>query len=643
VNSSIADARKTEWLGPYVTQEISVNRYLADIDKVKEIPYNFSVTGLSAADINPCVERETELLDSVRLWDWQAAFAKLKPEIGLIPYIDYQDSDIIRFNKTLYWSASMKPILPETVLPADRWYAEHLVYTHAPGGFLMLGAHDGRLVDPDDFFKQRKIYYGEGGLLEEDWAAYPVERQRSDELGDYFYSGTGGLDVAPPLSWIFEFNFFLAFMDQAVHIMRYKDDFQKMEMLFPYFQYNWGTATASKLGTVDMLPVTDGENTYYLMPLIVNLDTGNVPWSQGNPFMRLVGYAMIDIYHGDIKIIVLGDDFFSNLFKTVYSDFVIQKVPDWLKDQLRYPQELFEWKTGMYSYFHVTDPSTYIQAKEFFEIPEGMTTYYITARPPDFDEVEYVGLLSLELRGALGRNLAGYMIVRNEYDHFGEMNFYEVALDSSTKLLGPTAVREALEKNSDFATLRTLLREPRVGDNILYRVGDHDVYFIPVYTAGAGGVVTELGAVAAVGAAFTGEYYVGLDVTKSQAPATAEGAFRAFLAELSGVEVIEVLSPVEEKEMEQRMADIMQLFEDRYLTVAQPTATYPDVSFFEGNFTYMNVNQWNATEEMVNSFIETWCVDVDKVLTWTADSITNFGVLVNNRGVIELHYISIAL
>jgi hypothetical protein len=124
------------------------------------------------------------------------------------------------------------------------------------------------------------------------------------------------------------------------------------------------------------------------------------------------------------------------------------------------------------------------------------------------------------------------MIVRNDYDHFGEMNFYEVDIKSPTKLLGPTAVLEALEKNSEFAQLKTLLRQPRIGDNILYRVGEHDVYFIPVYTAGAGGVVTELGVVAAVGAAFTGEYYVGLG-------STPEEAFKAFLIQLTGVQGVQ--------------------------------------------------------------------------------------------------------
>ena len=121
-----------------------------------------------------------------------------------------------------------------------------------------------------------------------------------------------------------------------------------------------------------------------------------------------------------------------------------------------------------------------------------------------------LGLLSLELRDSKGKNLSGYMIVENDLPTLGDMHFYQVPLNSTTKLIGPTAVREALEKDNDFAQLKTLLRTPRIGDNILYRVGEHDVYFIPVYTAGSGeGVVAQLGTIAAVGAAFNGEYYVG--------------------------------------------------------------------------------------------------------------------------------------
>jgi hypothetical protein len=120
------------------------------------------------------------------------------------------------------------------------------------------------------------------------------------------------------------------------------------------------------------------------------------------------------------------------------------------------------------------------------------------------------------------------------------MIFYEGPLESTTKLLGPTGTKEALEKNSEFAQLKTLLREPRLGDNILYRIGDLDVYFIPVYTAGPGGVVTEMGIIACVGATFTGDYNVGLG-------SNAEEAFEDYLAQLVGIsEVVE--QPPEEAE-----------------------------------------------------------------------------------------------
>ena len=62
------------------------------------------------------------------------------------------------------------------------------------------------------------------------------------------------------------------------------------------------------------LPVTDGENSYWLIPLIIGFDTGDVPWSVGNPYLRLVGYALVDSYNGDIQLLKTGDDFFTDMF-----------------------------------------------------------------------------------------------------------------------------------------------------------------------------------------------------------------------------------------------------------------------------------------------------------------------------------------
>ncbi|MGH9876163.1 MAG: UPF0182 family protein, partial [Nitrososphaerales archaeon] len=487
VNTSIADARKIEYLGPYTAQQIAVNRYFAELDKITQINYDVQLFATPSGDIKDYVAENKDLLSKIRLWDWTAASAKIQPEIGLIPYVRIYDSDILRFNDTQYWSAAMTPVLPSSVTTENRWYNEHLVYTHVPNGFLMLDAHNGGIINSDNFFDQRRIYYGEGGLLEETWSAFPKTRDISDELDGYFYDGNGGITVSPPLSWMFEPNFLLSYPDRAIHIMRFKDIHDRMELLYPYFEYDFGQRR------VDVLPVTDGTNTYWLMPLIVRLNTAHVPWSADNDMYRLVGYALIDTYAGKPTLIIKGDDFFTKMFTDEYSEQTAKEIPSWLQNQIRYPEELFWWKVSMYNFYHVTDPSTFIVAKNFFEIPSGILPYYIYSKPPGFDKPEYLGMLSLELRAAPAKNLAGYMVVRNDYPYDGELIFYEIPLESETKLLGPSAVEEALERDPDYAQKKTLLRNPRTGDNIIYRVGEQDVYFIPIYTAGAGGVVSQLG------------------------------------------------------------------------------------------------------------------------------------------------------
>ena len=630
VNNSVADAKKIEYLGPYNAQQIGVNRYLGELDLVEEHIHDVTLNSISPNNISNYVDENRDVLDGIRVWDWQAAFAKLKPEIGLIPYVTFEDNDILRFDDKLYWTASMAPILPSSVSLENRWYNEHLVYTHVPEGFLTLEATDGSIVDSSELFPQRKIYYGEGGLLDTTWSGYPTNREgNTAELNNESYTGMGGLDIAPPISWIFEPNFMISYPGDSIHVMRYKDVNERMSTLYPYFLFNlFGKE-------LDSLPVTDGKNTYWLVPLIIGYDTSNIPWSVGNPYLRLAGYGLVDTYDGDIQLIQHGDDFFTDMFMTQYQDKVIE-MPEWLEKQIRYPQELFNWKTEMYNIYHVTDVDTFIQANEFYEIPRGLDTYYIEAKPPGFEEPEFVGLLSLELRGSEGRNLAGYMVVENDTPNLGKMQFYEVPIDSDTKLLGPTSVREALDRDPDFAQLKTLLRNPRIGDNILYRVGEHDTYFIPVYTAGAGGVVAQLGTIAAVGAAFTGEYYVGLGDTQ-------ESAFEAYLQKLSGIAptssvTVDGVSMIMDKTA--REDAVLSIFEEKEIQLITPTNIQIPLSFSIGDIAFYSKADLESTTELITKFINEAGVG-KRILMWEVEDTMNFGYLKVVDNVTELHYIAI--
>jgi len=634
VNNSVADAKKIEYLGPYTAQQIGVNRHLAELDQITKSTHEVDIPVVNPNNIKNYIAENDDVLSKIRVWDWNAAFAKLKPEIGLIPYVDFEDNDILRFNDKLYWTASMKPVLPSSVSLENQWYNEHLVYTHVPEGFLTLEATDGQIVDSSELFNQRAIYYGEGGLLDETWSGYPVNRETSAELNSASYSGLGGVDVPPPLSWIFEANFMISYPGEAVHIMRYKDVTERMEVLYPYFLYNlFGKE-------LDSLPVTDGKNTYWLVPLIVGFNTGDVPYTHGNPYLRLAGYALVDSYDGTIQLISHGDDFFAEMLASQYSDQMIEP-PEWLEEQIRYPDELFNWKTSMYNIYHVTDVETFIQANEFYEIPRGLETYFVQAKPPGFEETEFIGLLSLELRGSQGRNLAGFMVVENDMANLGKMQFFEVPLDSETKFLGPTSVREALDRDPDFAQLKTLLRNPRIGDNILYQVGGHDIYFIPVYTAGAGGVVAQLGTIAAVGAAFTGDYYVGLGDTQQE-------AFEAYLQKLSGIIPTQSSTNGGDGQIslvrDERITKVMAIFEEKQLNVTVPTSIQIPLSFSEGEIVFYSESDLEDTTNLINEFLNEFAsVSGTRVFNWEKDDTLFFGTIKLVDGIPEMHYIEIQI
>jgi hypothetical protein len=631
VNNSIADARKIEFLGPYKAQQIGVNRYLGQLDDIQVVPHEVKLKPIAPDQISNYVVANNEMLNKIRVWDLTAADAKLKPEIGLIPYVDFENTDILRFNDTLYWTASIKPILPSSVAQENVWYNQHLVYTHVDNGFLTLNAQNGTIVESSKLFKQRVIYYGEGGIFSQTWAAYPVGRTVSAELNNASYSGRGGIDVNPPISQIFEPNFFVSYPTEPIHIMRYRDIHDRMHLLYPYFQYDlFGTQVAS-------LPVTDGQKTYWLIPLIVGFDTKNVPWSVSNPYLRLVGYALVDVYHGNVSLIKTGDDFFTNMFVSQYADQFID-MPPWLAKQIRYPEELFNWKVDMFDIYHVTEPSTFIQANNFYEVPEGVGTYYIEAKPPGFEKPTYLGLLSLELRGSQGRNLAGFMTVQNDLANLGKIQFYQVPLDSKTKLLGPSSVQEALNKDSDFRQLKTLLQSPRIGDNILYRISDQDVYFIPVYTAGAGGVVTQLGTIAAVGAAFDGDYFVGLGSTPQQ-------AFAAYLAKLSGVAPASVTNNTAILLDEStRIKTIKSILADDKLTMIVPTSIQLPLTFQEGSISFLQQSDLDDTKKLISTFVKNFVQPrTDRIIFWQENSTIKLGTIVVVDNVPELHYISIGV
>lgn len=647
VNSSIADTRQIEW--PYIAQQIEVNRQMHGLDQIKIVNYDVAQPSISPSSIQPTVEQNTDVLGNILLWDEANAKAKLGQELAQRSDLKYFDFDVLRFGGSAYWAGTTVPVIPASVAPENEWFNQHVIYTHSDVGIKMLEADTGAVVDENQFFDQRRIYYGESGdgLFSTYWSAYPVDRTESAELGRFMYNGTGGVDVAPPLSWMFEPNFMVSHSGTPVHVMRYKDIQDRMEILYPQFVYQFCFDCASnnpQTDDIEAIAVTDGTNTYWLMPLIVAINTSQVPWSSdtSSSFMlQLVGYSLIDAYDGTVRIIVTGDDYFSEMFLDQSEEIgATREVPEWLVDQIRYPEEMFIWQISKFNTYHVTDPGAFIETKDFYKIAgesDELEPRYAFAKPQGFESPEFVGFQSLQLREPQSSNLVGYMVFQNDLEDLGKMTFYSMPADSPVKFISPATAKTTFTGSTEYKEAKKTLfgdTSPPIGEISLYKVGDHEVYFIPAFTSTGGKQVDLVGAVGAASA--TGTHHVGLGDT----PAL---AFENYLQKLSGV--LPAGQPPAGNQTaadrQGRVKTLEKVFTDEGLTVVRPTAISAPVEFEEARGAYRSEPDLVQAHAAIRGFIQEFVPEGGRVFEWQEGDAVNFGVLREVDSIVESHYISI--
>jgi len=148
----------------------------------------------------------------------------------------------------------------------------------------------------------------------------------------------------------------------------------------------------------------------------------------------------------------------------------------WLKDQLRYPEDLFEKQLEVNYIYHVQNPSTWRRGDDFHERPQDGNLFYIET---DLGEgIEYVGLDLVEYQGQTATLLAGAYMVRHG-DHFGEAIFYYTR-GSTQNFVGPKTARETY--GSEATQEISLISGARNGNTLIYPLGGSIYYYIPTYS-----------------------------------------------------------------------------------------------------------------------------------------------------------------
>ena len=595
------------WIGyewqPMTMKEIQVTRWAAGIENVTTEPLSTLPAGNTST-----------IVSLVRQWDHDASYTKMKNQIG-VNWMQLSDSQIIYLNGHEYWAA------PTTInYPANDWISHHLIYTHA-ARIVMIDSHTGDYVSVQQAFgvkSEPSIYYGEN--LTDD--VY-VHVRGVEEIGNASYTGEPDYVLSgwQRTLWFLvkegQVGFAFTPPEDQIMMLHNRDVHQRIQ---DFLIDGLTTDRASYL-------VTDGNRIYYLVQVYTNYPIHS--GFSGSSYLRFFGVVLVDIEDGRMYpyIIAKPDGFLVDFYRQYYSSW--KAPPDWLVTQLRYPEDLLgthdlPGQLDVSFTYHVNDPFVWRSGSDFYERPESTEVLYILLSSGN--RADFVGLQLVEYQASPGRNLAG-MYIAYGTDQLGRLNLYRIS-NSTTQLIGPSAALQAVETDDYVRQQLTLLPNYRLGNILLYLIGDHLYYFIPVYinTQVENAVITKMAFVTVVDATTGARVAVGADSSQ------------AYYAISGGIPTILGSAEREKK--------LNLLFTDKGYSLVNPTSINANVEIRIANITYTNETQWASVNATVNNFITSYGqkYGVTEVYYWTEpNGDLNFGMLVSNAGVVKLYYITVQI
>ncbi len=218
----------------------------------------------------------------------------------------------------------------------------------------------------------------------------------------------------------------------------------------------------------------------------------STPWTGRFNYIRNSIKAVVDAYHGTVDyyiadpndpLILTYDAVFPGLFKPM------KDMPDYLRNHIRYPLDLFTIQTEMLLQYHMEDPVVFYNKEDQWSIPvqtsfgktETLKPYYIVARLPGEEKEEF--LLIQPFTPVNRHNLVGWMAVRNDVGNYGELVLFR--FPTGRHVDGPNQIEARIDNDAVISEQFTLWgqvgSEVSRGILLVIPIGESLLYAEPVF------------------------------------------------------------------------------------------------------------------------------------------------------------------
>jgi uncharacterized membrane protein (UPF0182 family) len=470
---------------PYIENAIKFTRQAYDLADVDSKQFDISY------DLNISDPANLSTLENIRLWDWRPLKTTYQNLQQLRSYYVFDDVDVDRYTvggKYRQVMVAAREMDPNQLQPnAQTWINQRLMYTHGYGvvaspvnevaqeGFPSFFIKDIPPRSSSDLVITRpEIYFGE---KTDSYVLVNTNQKEFDyPSGDQnvytTYQGQNGIKIG---SYVRRLSFAWTLKDYKLllsndvvsesQLLMNRNIKLRSQKVAPYLRYD-----------SDPYIVIGPEGRLFWIQDAYTL-TSRYPYSQpfdqaGSNYIRNSVKIVTDAYTGEMTFYQADENdplikTYAAIFPGLYKP--LSEMPEGLRSHIRYPEDLFNVQTQIYSIFHMTDPYVFYNKEDAWVVPNQLVEnkpaavepYYLLMRLPGEPNAEYVMMLPFTPKGRL--NMVAWMGVRMDGDNYGKMMVYHFPKQET--IFGPEQVDARINQDTVISQQLTLWNQ--VGSRVL--------------------------------------------------------------------------------------------------------------------------------------------------------------------------------
>ncbi|BDR65782.1 UPF0182 protein [Clostridium tetani] len=443
VQTFVVNSNEKKLEEPFVRYNIDYTRKAFDIDDIEEINFDIN-NNLTAQDI----KNNKESIDNIRINSFEPALEFYNQYQTIRPYYIFNDIDIDRYKingkeSQVFISArelNLKSIEPNT------WQNRHLIYTHGYGVAMSKvnsvteeGQPDFSIKDipqvnnTDILIDNPRIYFGEKtdeyAIINTKLKEFDYPQGANNKITEY--DGKSGIKMNLLNKIIFainkkDLNFLLSRdVTRESRILINRNIVERAKKIAPFLTYD-----------NDPHLVIHDNKLYWVIDAYTT--SNKYPYSQPYEdinYIRNSAKVIIDAIDGDINFYITNKNdpimvSYSKIFKNLFKDY--SKIPEGIKEHLKYPEDIFKIQCKVFEKYHMTDTIAFLNGDDLWELSQDEKTMntdkatnespYVFMKLPNenLEEMILLGYFNMKQRNTMSSMLAARMTS----DNYGKLIMY---------------------------------------------------------------------------------------------------------------------------------------------------------------------------------------------------------------------------